>query len=300
MDLKQLEYIVEIAKERNITKAARNLSITQSALTQQLKKLEQELETPIFFRARNNWQLTPTGEIYIRKATEILRIKKDAYAMIYDEIKSQRGTLSVGFSPGRGVNMFANIYPDFHMYNPQIKVTPYECLVSKQQQLILNGDLDIGFVSLRENQMLPGLRYTKLYTEDILLITPANHPKLSEFSSPLDLHMFRDESFVLISKDSSMRPIVDELFKDAGFSPNVLFETNQNITILTMVQNSVCCAIIGKYYLINPIPNICAFEIAQHPSWNHYACYRSNSYLSEPAKKFLEGAQKYWTDISSA
>ena len=294
MDLKQIEYIVEISKELNITRAAKKLYITQSALTQQLLKLEDELGTPIFFRSRNNWHLTPVGEIYIKKATEILQLKKDAYTMISDKTQIQRGNLSVGFSPGRGVTMFANIYPNFHHLNPEITVTPYECLVKKQQQMILSGDLDIGFVSLMENQKVAGNRYTEIYTEEILLIVPANHPRISEFSSPVDMELFREEPFVLISKDSSMRPIVDDLFKKAGFTPNVLFETTQNPTILTMVQHGVCCGIIGKHYLKQSNDDICAFEISQKPSWSHYACYRANSYLGEPARNFISLAKDYW------
>ena len=64
MDTKQIEYILKIAEENNITKAAEKLFITQSALNQQLLKLEKELGTPLFHRSRTNWRLTEAGEIY--------------------------------------------------------------------------------------------------------------------------------------------------------------------------------------------------------------------------------------------
>ena len=65
MELKQLEYIVKIAEERNVTKAAEKMYITQSALNQQLLKLEKELGSQLFYRSRTNWKLTEIGEIYI-------------------------------------------------------------------------------------------------------------------------------------------------------------------------------------------------------------------------------------------
>ena len=68
MDLKQLEYIVEIAKEKNITHAAEKLFISQSALNQQLLKLEKELGAQLFHRSRTDWHLTEVGEIYIENA----------------------------------------------------------------------------------------------------------------------------------------------------------------------------------------------------------------------------------------
>ena len=65
MDLKQIEYILKIAEEQNITHAAEKLFITQSALNQQLLKLEKELGTPLFYRSRTDWHPTPAGEIYL-------------------------------------------------------------------------------------------------------------------------------------------------------------------------------------------------------------------------------------------
>ena len=65
MDLKQIEYILKIAEEQNITRAAEKLFMTQSALNQQLLKLEKELGTPLFYRSRTSCRPTPAGEIYI-------------------------------------------------------------------------------------------------------------------------------------------------------------------------------------------------------------------------------------------
>ena len=75
MDTKQIEYILKIAEENNITKAAEKLFITQSALNQQLLKLEKELGTPLFHRSRANWRLTEAGEIYIEGAKLPFRSK---------------------------------------------------------------------------------------------------------------------------------------------------------------------------------------------------------------------------------
>ena len=72
MDLKQIEYILKIAEEKNITHAAEKLFITQSALNQQLLKLEKELGCPLFYRSRTDWRPTPAGEIYLDAARQIL------------------------------------------------------------------------------------------------------------------------------------------------------------------------------------------------------------------------------------
>ena len=68
MDLKQIEYIIAISEEHSITRAGEKLFITQSALNQQLQKLEKELGTPLFYRSRTDWHPTPAGEIYLNAA----------------------------------------------------------------------------------------------------------------------------------------------------------------------------------------------------------------------------------------
>ena len=81
MDLKQIEYILKIAEEQNITHAAEKLFITQSALNQQLLKLEKELGTPLFYRSRTDWHPTPAGEIYLNAAKDILLIQSDSRSL---------------------------------------------------------------------------------------------------------------------------------------------------------------------------------------------------------------------------
>ena len=77
MDLRQLEYIVQIAEENNITRAAEKLYITQSALNQQLLKLEKELGVPLFHRSRTDWHPTEAGEIYLSAARKMLQNEKE-------------------------------------------------------------------------------------------------------------------------------------------------------------------------------------------------------------------------------
>ena len=72
MDLRQIQYIVAIAEENNITRAAEKLYITQSALNQQLLKLEKELGVQLFHRSRTDWHPTEAGEIYLKAAREML------------------------------------------------------------------------------------------------------------------------------------------------------------------------------------------------------------------------------------
>ena len=124
MDTRQIEYILQIAEENNITKAAEKLFITQSALNQQLLKLERELGTPLFQRTKNKWCLTDAGRIYVAGARKMMQIKKDTYNQLYDVSRLRKGLLNIGLCPGRGLDMFTAIYPELHRSMPNLTATP--------------------------------------------------------------------------------------------------------------------------------------------------------------------------------
>ena len=302
MDLKQIEYIVKIDDEHSITRAAEKLFVTQSALNQQLLRLEKELGAPLFHRSKVDMRPTEIGQVYLDNAREILRIKQRTYNLINDMTDAKKGRLSIGFTPGRGSEMFTHVYPAFHQSYPNVVVEPHELSVHRQQQMIAQGNLDIGFQTLSERQRNDS-EYIKLGEEEIFLLVPSIHPAVEQLKAaqaqtafPIaNLALFQYEPFVLMYKESTIRAITDEIFRKSGFTPNVLFETSSNNTVLSMIEANLCCGVVPKYY-VRRLPNgISCFAFASHPSWDIVANYRKNGYLSEAAKYFIELVREFWT-----
>lgn len=299
MDVKQIEYIVKIADEKSITKAAEKLFLTQSALNQQLLRLEKELGTQLFKRTKSDWSPTPEGEVYLEGAREILRIRQRTYNMISDMAQTKKGYLSIGLTPGRGIEMFTNVYPEFHKHFPEVIVEPMEMSVLKQQTMIARGDLDVGFMTLCDKQKTND-EYITLFKEELLLAIPEGHP-VSRFAAPkgepyaeLDLSLLKYEPFVLMYKESTVRYMVDDIFRHSGFTPRVLFETSNNTTILSMIRAKLCCGVIPYHYVKNSPEGITCFALPSHPIWDVAASYRRNTYLSNAAKVFIQMAKAYW------
>ena len=299
MDTKQIEYILKIAEENNITKAAEKLFLTQSALNQQLLKLEKELGTPLFHRSRTNWRPTKAGEVYLQNARQILRLKKDTYSQIRDIANTKLGQLSIGFTPGRGIAMFTSIYPNFHQMYPEITVEPVEKSVHELQQMISDDNLDIAFLTLRQEDHTND-EYITLMTEEILLAIPAGHP-LGAWAAPKDgpltvmeLKNLQYEPFVLMDKNSTMRSLANDIFQKAGFAPNVLFETRNNNTVLYMVRTNLCCGLVPSYYAKGAPEGIAFFQLPFHPCWQVAASYKRNAYLSKAAKAIIQMVKEYW------
>ncbi|MGD6942558.1 LysR family transcriptional regulator [Cytobacillus gottheilii] len=296
MDLKQLEYIIKIAEEKNITRAAEKLFITQSALNQQLLKLEKELGAQLFLRSRANWQLTRAGEIYIENAKSIMRIKKDTYNQINDLLEKQKGKITIGLTHERGYEMFASVYPIFYKKFPHIKIEPYELTVRQQQHEIMAGNLDLGFLTLQDHQKTKD-EYIPICKEEIILAVPGSHPlahlgaAVGDTLPEIDLQHFHADSFAIMQKGSTLRDLFDQLISEDEL--NILLETKSCHNLFTMVAEGICCSVIPAIYAKDH-HNVKYFSIRQKPTWNIYASYKKGSYLSHPAKEFIRYASFYW------
>lgn len=298
MDLRLVENIVSIADERSITRAAEKRFVTQSALNQQLQKLEEELGTPLFIRARSNWRPTPAGEAYLAAAREMLALKKETYARIADFAEKSRRRLAVGLIPERGIDMFTAIYPDFHAAFPQMQVEPVECRVTVMQRMISDGQLDVGLATLTEGQR-DGNVYHLMAEEEILLAVPAAHP-LAEGGSAdwrdapeTPLSRFTQEPFVRIDRRSTLFSLTEELFSQAGFSPRVLFSTASSQSKYRIVSLGLGCALLPSVYAARD-GGVVYFRLPSRPSWQITMCSRQGGYLGGAERCYLELCRRYW------
>lgn len=294
MDLKQLEYIVEIAEERNITKAAKKLYITQSALNQTLLKLEKEIGEPLFERSKLNLYLTEIGKIYVEQAKKILEIRKETYEKI-DEIKGDyNSVIRIGLTPERGMLMFLSIYPIFHEIYPNIKIEALELSVEEQHKMIEERKLDIAFVNVAENQKSKNI-YQLIRKERLVLAIPnkiAKNLNLKNIETTLDRIM--KEEFVMLPQNTTIRKVIDEYLKKYQLFPKILFESKNSSLLIKMVESQLVCTIVSEIHTIksNDIEYIL---LDNFPYLDYSVMFKKDKFLTTPIKKFINLAKEYWT-----
>ena len=301
MDFRICEYIVEIEKEENITRAAKNLFISQSALNQQLLKLEKDLGTQLFFRSRTDWHPTEAGKIYLEGAKKALLIKRETYKKIHDITNAGESDLKIGLTTGRGIRMFTSIYPELHSKFSNLIFTPIEMGVYKQREALKNGDIDIGFVTLRYDQR-GNFDYTLIGKEEMVVLVPSVHPICYDYICVdgqlpiINLKSLEYEPFTLMSSKSSNRQIVDDIFSRSGFIPSIMMETNNTASITSLVETLLCCAIIPRYYADTESDKYKCFALPSHPSWDLCIATRKGSYLTDAEKEFIKLSKQYWKE----
>lgn len=298
METKLIEYILSIAKHKSISRAAEELYLTQSALNQQLLKLEKELGAPLFVRIRNHWELTDIGELYVENAKEIMQIKRQTYKQIEDMAKRWNGTITIGLTPERGIQMFTAIYPKIHAMYPETIFQPLEESVEAQIKLLDTNQLDFCFQTIYERKYKHLIYDTILYEPFYLCVPKSHRLAYHEHLAPeqypeISLREFKNDLFTLVRKSSTMRDVLDQLFEDAGFKPKLLFESISMRTMQQLAKSGECCSVIPRFYAIET-DDVSYFSLGPKASWELATVHAQNHYINNAAKDFIRLAADYW------
>lgn len=149
MELRYLRYFVAVARERHFTKAAKALGISQPPLSQQIKRLEEEVGTPLFRRLTRGVELTEAGEAFYEDACKILTMSDAALEKVRGIARGLSGNLSIGITSSDAFHpqIFALIH-QYQLQNPAVTVHQAEANMSSLMTMLAEGELDIAFVRL--------------------------------------------------------------------------------------------------------------------------------------------------------
>lgn len=297
MDMKIFEYIIAIAENENVTKAAETVFISQSGLNQQLLKLESELGVPLFYRNKKRLRLTPAGEIYVRNARVMHRLMKNTEQQIHDLSQSPSGKMTLGLPSEHGVSLFVEISEAFHKKFPNVTISIMESTVATMEKSLKSNNLDMAFVMRAEN---PDSRFAnvKLCEERLVLGIPTAHPMALNAApygkkpGTISLNNFRNETFAFMFEGSTMRQVIDPLFEKAGFKPNIQFESGMNTALRRLVEKGLCCTIIPQS-MARHDDHIAWFFLEDDPRWNWYIIYVQPKFLTAADKYLIELALDY-------
>jgi DNA-binding transcriptional LysR family regulator len=271
--------------------------VSPSALSQYVSKLERELGTPLFKRAKGAWPLTRAGATYVESARDILKRYRQMRKDINDIIDCTSGEITVGISSNKTNRMFAHIFPQFREKYPSINIKLTDGHTKEIIEQTEKGLLDFAFcTSGIEN---PALVYRPLLHERFVLAVPKTH-RLAGLASPsrdklatIDLDLFRNEYFMLANPSMTIRIITDKMFAAAGFTPKILFESNSAQALYTLAESGYGTALIPManmnfssaivYFLTNPLGE-----------WDNIVAYTRGTHLSRAEEYFISLAKEYF------
>ena len=219
-----LEYMIAIAEEKSITKAADRLMISQAALGQQLKKLETELGSPLFIRDHHEMLLTDTGKIYINGARQALSIYYNAVEEIRKLNLSERQKITIVFNDALLPRFTSTIMPAFSALHKKIFISTIYGNSNTALNYLTNNRTDFGIVVY--NPSLSNIiEYIPLKKEEIYLFLPIDHPAVREFKkNGIDFSHLQKDRFILNQTNSYMHTLEQDIFYHNNISPRILYE----------------------------------------------------------------------------
>ena len=302
MNMRQIEYVLKIAEEKNISKAAEKLYLSQPALNQQLINLEEELGTSLFHRKRGEWKVTEAGEIFIEAGKRILDIKKDAFSRIADVANVKDMELRVGVTPMSGLQILTWAFRKFSPLYPDIRLKISQMHSHRLQKAVFSGDVNlaIGMVS-SDRDTLHG-EYIELCPMEMRIIMRKDDPLVSNAYMDKDgymcinLGLFKDHSFALGNPGGTNEEIQKKVFEEAGFEPRVYYEGGNLSLRMAMVEMGLCCSFMEEFHMDKLPEDVVSFRLSSHPKITSVLIYKKGRHLSRAEKTFVDIVKRYWSE----
>lgn len=242
MSYKNLHYIVEIAQQQNMSRAAERLFISQSALSIYLKKTEAELGVALFSRQNNKLVPTPEGDLFVDTAKKILQLENE----LYKKLRVQAGRpIAIGIGSEMAMTIFSSIFPKFREEYPSVNVS----LIDQRSDALIaqleEGRLDLIITTKPRPLSNSWMHCILLKKEEMVVVMPPGHPyaHLASYcyDDPpvIDLSLLKDEKYIIAAPDTVDHQIIKRIFKDYEMDPEILWMVNLIRPPCQMVQEGV-------------------------------------------------------------
>ncbi|MHC1479013.1 LysR family transcriptional regulator [Frateuria aurantia] len=256
MEFRYLRYFVAVAEELHFTRAAERLHMAQPPLSQQIRKLEREIGTELFYRHARGVELTAAGKLFYDDARHILDLVEQARDRAQSAARGRQGHIRVGFAGSLAFHpLIAMLVQEHRRKYPEVQLTPAEDNIAALLQALEHGRLDLLIIR-QADQGTSDFRVEALEDEEMLLALPASHPMAG--MTEVDLASMRKEVFILFPRDIAP-DLYDEIMGTcmrAGFTPRLGQPSPQMVSSVSMVASGFGVAMVPRSIQQLQVPGV--------------------------------------------
>ena len=253
MLLKQIQYFMAVAQTRHFTRASEQMYVSQSALSQQITKLENDMGVTLINRLSHPIELTKAGEEFAKYGADVLTAVENLQEHMQTWQSTGRSTLHIGMITGLGNLPLADILAKFNTEHSDIKLTLATQLSKALCEQLEDGTIDLAIIAAPRDIEKYNLNIIPLQQDPFVVILPAGHPMAK--NKVFDLAKASKERFIFPTKPNVSLDVFMEECKAAGFEPNIASFANDPGRRIDMVEAGLGIALISKsglsYYLKN-------------------------------------------------
>lgn len=292
MDIRQIEYFTEVAKQLSFTKAASALHVSQPSISKAIQNLEIELGVPLFYRSSKQLELTDAGQAVLVNAQHVLEAFKNLRSELTDLMELKKGQIRIGIPPIVGAEFFSKLVSQYKEKFPYIEIILTEVGSKKIRLGVEAGDLDIGLIC-NLNVVNENLESIGILKDPLMLIVHRDHPLANEpFVNVSDLEK---ESFVIYRKDFTLYDRIIEECSKNGFFPSIACESSQKDLIIEMVAAKLGIALLPKKICKKiQYDTIVAIPFKNEDIFLELGMtWKKNKYLSYAVREFIALAHEF-------
>lgn len=283
-----LQKIVELG---NFSKAAEAMGYSQSALSQMISSLENEMSMKLLNRFRTGAKLTLEGE-EIYPYIERLIYQYDSVQEKTKEIKGlETGVIRMGTLASISAHWLPNLLKEFQQQYPKVEFVIHQGDYTSILEWIKTGAIDFGFVNPKA---VTGIETVVLKEGAMLAVLPENHP-LAASNKTIPLEALASEPFILLEEGHYYEPL--EAFQSIGASPNIKYTIHDDYAIMTMVEAGLGVSILAELVLHRTNYRIKLCETNPPISRTIAIGYKDKASLPIACKKFIELLRSHLNEL---
>lgn len=251
MELRQIQYFIEVAKREHMTEAANALLVAQSAVSRQIVNLEAELGVDLFFREGRNIRLTPIGRMFLEKMEKAMDMISQARREIEECIEPEKGTVRIGFPSSFAAYLLPTVISAFRKEYPDVKFQLQQTSYKKLIAEVVEGGIDMALlapVPMKDQRVQSEV----LFVEHLVALLYDKHPLANR--KKLHLDDMRGHPFILSPEGYILREIVEKACRRRGFEPDVPFVGKDIDAIKGLVSAGLGITLLPEITLTDSLP----------------------------------------------
>jgi DNA-binding transcriptional LysR family regulator len=241
METRQLRYFVAVAEERHFGRAALRLHMAQPPLSQQIKQLEDQLQTRLLVRTTRKVELTPAGELLLDRARALLAELDQLAQDVRLVGQGASGVIRIGVAGSTTYRLMPRIVEAVRSRMPELKLNVHgEMLTPQMERALEENRIDVAL--LRPPIRSEELELKFLGQDELVLALPENHPLAA--GGELHLSDLTGQPFVCYPPGSAVSGIFLDAARRAGFRPDIVQEARETSTLLSFVASGMGIALV--------------------------------------------------------
>jgi DNA-binding transcriptional LysR family regulator len=293
MDFDQVRTFLEVAKLGSFSRAGHKVFRSQSAVSAQIRQLEEEYGEKLLDRSGKSVRLTPAGEVFLEYAQRLVAVRDESLRAVADQGSDPRGILAIGANEATCLYVLPDVFAEYLRLYPSVQISIYRNFSHKILERLDLGLIDVGIVTLPVK--LPALRARTIFRDQLMLMVGADHPLARHDSVPISMVV---QHPLILPRTGYTRQIMDRLFRPYRAELKVRMELPSVGMIKSFVAAGLGVSLISSSFARDEVRSgrVKLINLKDNELWRELGVvYQKNRSLPRAAQAFVELIQRRTT-----